>query len=233
MCKKSALWVDMVVYLDSADLDDVRAAAHLGFVKGMTTNPSLMRIVTADPLKHATELLAITQFPEFFYQPSGAYVSVLDEAVAAWSLDPERVILKLPATPGGVSLAADLVGRGVRVALTAAQTPNAMIVAEAIGVVAVIAYVDRAWRDPRVENDLVGALARVRRGDTRIVAASVKNVGQFTMAFVDGADAVSAPLVVLEQVLGHPAGLEAERAFAEEYREEQTLNIFASSPKIS
>jgi transaldolase len=108
--------------------------------------------------------------------------------------------------------------RGIRVSITAAQMPTAMIIAEATGCEAVIPYVDRAWRDERTENHLVKALARVRRGDTRIIAASVKNIGQFVEAFADGADGVSAPLAVLESLLSHPAALEAERAFLEEYR---------------
>jgi transaldolase len=214
----------MSIYLDSADLDEARLAIRLGFVKGVTTNPSLLRPHATDPLRHAAEFLAAMNFSEFFYQPTGAYGNTRDEAVAAYSLDPERVILKLPATPDGVALAASLIeDQGIRVALTAAQTPNALIVAEAVGCVAVIPYVDRAMRDPRTDSDVVRALAQVRKGHTRIVAASVKNFGQFTQAFVAGADAVTAPLAVLEQVLSHPAGLEAEQAFAEEYRSDQPL----------
>ncbi|HEY7104333.1 MAG TPA: transaldolase family protein [Mycobacteriales bacterium] len=207
----------MAIYLDSADPDDLVTATEMGFVTGVTTNPSLMHAATEDPLKHAAQLLAAADLVEFFYQPTGAYGSPLDEALAARDLDPQRVVLKLMATPAGVRLAGTLVARGARVALTAAQTPVTMAVAEAAGCVAVIPYVDRAWRDGRTESHLVRALAELRRSGTRIVAASVKNVGQLTQAFVDGADAVSAPLDVLEQVLDHPAGVEAEQAFAAEY----------------
>ncbi|MGZ3147790.1 transaldolase family protein [Lentzea chajnantorensis] len=207
----------MTVLLDSADLNDVSAAAALGFVTGVTTNPTLLRQVTSDPLTHAAELLAATDFPEVYYQPTGAHGDLLDEALQAWKLAPERIVLKVPATPGGAVLAQRLVREGVPVSLTAAQSPNAMIIAEAIGAASVIPYVDRAWRDPRIGNDLVRQLAALRRGSTRIVAASVKNAGQFTQAFADGADAVTAPLGVLTQVLAHPAALEAEQAFAGEY----------------
>ncbi|MDH2426543.1 transaldolase family protein [Sphaerisporangium sp. TRM90804] len=207
----------MTVYVDSADRKEIRAAAQLGFVTGVTTNPSLMRTVTDDPLQHAKQLLADEAPAEFYYQPTGAYAGLREEAESAWSLAPDRVIVKVPATTAGAALAKSLTSRGVPVALTAAQTPNAMIVAEAVGCVAVIPYVDRAWRDPRVDSELVAGLARVRRGTTRIVAASVKNAGQFTKAFTDGADAVTAPLDVLAQVLNHPAALEAERDFAERY----------------
>lgn len=207
----------MAIYLDSADPDDLATAAEMGFVTGVTTNPTLMHAATEDPLKHAAQLLAAAELVEFFYQPTGAYGSALEEALAARDLDPERVVLKLMATPAGLRLAGILVAKGARVALTAAQTPVTMAVAEAAGCVAVIPYVDRAWRDARTESHLVRALAGVRRADTRIVAASIKNVGQLTQAFVDGADTVSAPLDVLRQVLDHPAPGEAEQAFAAEF----------------
>jgi len=208
----------MTVYVDSADLEDVETAFGLGFVTGVTTNPTLMRMVTDDPLKHAARMLSVVDCEEFFYQPTGAYDSMLDEALAAHELAPERVILKIPVASSWLPIAAKLRTRGVRVALTAAQMPTAMIVAEAAGCEAVIPYLDRAWRDERTENYLVKALVRVRRGDTRIIAASVKNVGQFVEAFADGADRVSAPLAVLGRLLSHPAVLEAEQAFLEEYR---------------
>ncbi|MFY1668670.1 transaldolase family protein [Plantactinospora sp. WMMB334] len=183
----------------------------------MTTNPTLMRRCAEDPLRHCSDLLAKSGELEFFYQPCGAYGEIEAEAWAAWRLDPERVTLKLMFTPAGIALARRLCDAGVRVALTAAQSPHAMVVAESIGCAAVIPYLDRAWRDPRTETHLVRALGALRRGDTQIVAASVKNVGQFTQAYLDGADAVSAPLEVLHGVLRDPAADEAEQTFTAEY----------------
>jgi transaldolase len=208
----------MTILLDSASLSDAAAAAGLGFVRGITTNPTLMRAQTTDPLGRLADLLATVDFADIFYQPTGAYGPLREEAEKAFGLDEERVVLKLPATPDGAALAGATARLGARVSLTAAQAAQAMVVAESIGATAVIPYVDRAQRDLRVETRLVRALARVRRGPTRIVAASVKSPGQLLQAYEDGADAVTAPLPVLEDLLRHPAALEAEHAFAAEYR---------------
>jgi transaldolase len=208
----------MTILLDSASLEDISRATALGFVRGITTNPTLLRKETDDPLGHAVRILRAAEVPEFYYQPTGAYGSLREEAERAFRLDPARVVLKLPATPEGAALAGTMVRQGARVALTAVQSPQAMIVAEAIGCVAVIPYVDRALRDLRSARRLVAALAEIRRRrETRIVAASIKNVGQFADAFCDGADAVTAPLAVLEALLSHPAALEADQQFAGEY----------------
>lgn len=207
----------MSILLDSANLDDAVRAAGLGYVRGITTNPTLMRRETDDPVRHAADLLRAVDVVDVYYQPTGAYGPLEAEATKAWALDEERLVLKLPATPDGAALAGVMVRRGARVALTAAQSPHAMIVAESIGCVAVIPYVDRALRDLCIESQLVRSLHRVRRADTRVIAASVKSVGQFLQAFHDGADAVTAPMAVLEGLLEHPASGTAERSFAAEY----------------
>lgn len=207
----------MSIYLDSGDPDDVRAARETGLIRGLTTNPTLLRRVTEDPLRHCSELLTKTDGLELFYQPTGAYGDPETEAWAAWRLDPDRITLKLMFTSSGVALARRLVDGGAQVALTAAQSPTAMVVAEAMGCTAVIPYVDRAWRDQRTETHLVRSLAELRRGNTRIIAASVKNPGQFVQAYRDGADAVTAPLDVLRTAAQDPAAAEAEQAFNAEY----------------
>jgi transaldolase len=210
----------MGLYLDSAGLDDAVAAAALGFVRGITTNPALMRKETADPLRHLRDLLAAVDLPEVYYQPTGAYGppgAAAEEAEEAWSADKDRVVLKLPATPDGAALAGTLTRRGARVALTAAQTPHAMLVAESMGCAAVIPYLDRAVRDLRTDSELIRSLAGLRRGSTRVIAASVKNSGQVLHAFASRADAVTAPLAVLRELLSHPASIEAEQSFAQEY----------------
>jgi transaldolase len=207
----------MSIYLDSGDPESVREASESGLIRGVTTNPTLLRRVTDDPLRHCAELLAKNEQLELFYQPTGAYPELAAEAWAAWRLDPHRITLKLMSTATGIALARRLVDGGVRVALTAAQSPTVMILAEAIGCVAVIPYVDRAWRDQRTETQLVRSLAELRRGSTRIIAASVKNPGQFAQAYLDGADAVTAPLDVLRTLAEHPAAREAEDDFTAEF----------------
>lgn len=209
----------MSVLIDSACIDDLVRAEELGFVRGVTTNPSLMRQETDDPLRHAARILEVTSFADVYYQPTGACGSLLVEARKAWSLEQDRVVLKLPATRTGIALAGLMTREGARVALTAAQVPHSMIVAESIGCYAVIPYLDRALRDIRTDPHLLRSLAEVRRGDTKIIAASVKNCGQFLNAFHEGADAVTAPLHVLLEILGHPAPLEAEAGFAREYQD--------------
>jgi transaldolase len=206
----------MAILLDSASLDDAHAAARLGFVSGMTTNPILMARETREPLAHLKRLL--TAFPNgpVFYQPTRtAYEQMEKETRAAAALAPERVVAKLPATLEAVGLAAALTGEGTRCALTAVYTPAQALLAHETGCVWIIPYVDRAARHSasRVVDDLAAILARLQ-SSTRILAASLKSPVQVVDAILRGSHDVTAPLDVLRALAAHPLTESAVTEFA-------------------
>ncbi len=104
----------MAILLDSASLEDAAAAAKLGFVRGITTNPALMARETKEPLAHLTRLLEA--FPEgpICYQPTGSAYEEMDaQARAASALAPDRIVAKLPATLEAITLATALLKDGI------------------------------------------------------------------------------------------------------------------------
>lgn len=208
----------MAVLLDSASVDDAAAAAELGFVSGITTNPTLMARETAQPLPHLDRLLSAFPRGPLCYQPTSAtFAETIDEARAAWSLAPERIVVKLPATLEATSVAAALVGDGVRCALTAVYSPAQALLAHEVGCVWVIPYVDRAARQSVGGLVVVDALAAILtrlQSSTRILAASLKSGPQVVDAILHGAHDVTAPLDVLVGLPAHPLTESAVREFA-------------------
>lgn len=206
----------MTLFLDSANLDDIAYVEAMGVIRGVTMNPTLLRPHTDDPLKHLRAVLAVAT-GQIMYQPTKVDHDPLGEALRAHELDPERVVAKIPVTQMDLPVAAELVRRGVPVALTAALTSSHMLICEAIGGKYLIPYVDRAARDPRGTPHLVRELALVRRGSVIIVAASVKSAVQAVAARVDGADIVSTPVTVIRDLINHPMSDEAARDFDKHY----------------
>ena len=208
----------MTILLDSASVDDAVVAADLGFVRGITTNPALMARETKQPLAHLELLLAA--FPEgpVCYQPTrSSFEEMRDEARAAASLAPDRVVAKLPATLDAVRLAGILRDEGVRCALTAVYSPAQALLAHEAGCVWIIPYVDRAARHSdgglTVVDSLAAMLARLQ-SDTRILAASLKSAAQVSDSILHGAQDVTAPLDVLRGLPAHPLTESAVREFA-------------------
>ncbi len=137
----------MAILLDSASLDDAAAAAKLGFVRGITTNPALMARETKEPLAHLARLLEA--FPEgpICYQPTRSSYEEMDEqARTASALAPDRVVAKLPATLEAITLATELLKDGIPSALTAVYSPAQALLAHEAGCTWIIPYVDRAAR---------------------------------------------------------------------------------------
>jgi transaldolase len=208
----------MAVLLDSASLDDATAAAGLGFVRGITTNPALMARETREPLAHLLRVLAAFPRGPVCYQPTRtSYAEMLDEARSAAALAPERVVAKLPATLDAVKLAAGLVDDGIRCALTAVYSPAQALLAHEVGCTWIIPYVDRAARHSTGGLEVVDALAAVLarlQSSTRILAASLKSPTQVVDAILHGAHDVTAPLEVLRSLPAHPLTESAVRDFA-------------------
>jgi transaldolase len=210
----------MAILLDSASIDDAAAAAALGFVSGITTNPTLMARETTHPLPHLESLLTVFPRGPLCYQPTSSSVSdMTDEGRAAWSLAPERIVVKLPATLDAVRVATILAGDGVRCALTAVYSPAQALVAHEVGCVWVIPYVDRAARQSvggLVVVDALAAILERLRSSTRILAASLKSAPQVVDSILHGAHDVTAPLDILVSLPAHPLTESAVREFAAE-----------------
>ena len=130
-----------------------------------------------------------------------------EEARAASSLAPERVVVKLPATLEAVRVAAALVPDGIRCALTAVYSPAQALLAHEVGCVWVIPYVDRAARQSvggLVIVDSLAAILASLHSTTRILAASLKSGPQVVEAILHGSHDVTAPLDVLKALPAHP-----------------------------
>lgn len=206
----------MAILLDSASVDDAAAAAELGFVHGITTNPALMARETKEPLAHLERLLQAFPAGPICYQPTRtSFDEMAAEARAAAELAPGRVVAKLPATLDGIRLAAALHKEDMPSALTAVYSPAQALLAHEAGCMWVIPYVDRAARHSAgaVVVELAAVLEQLDSA-TRILAASLKTAPQVVEAVLDGSHDVTMPLDVIRGLPAHPLTESAVREFA-------------------
>ena len=111
----------------------------------------------------------------------------------------------------------------VRCALTAVYSPGQALLADAVGCVWVIPYVDRAERTGVGGRQVVEALAGILKrleSPTRVLAASLKTAEQVTDTVLHGAHDITAPLDVLAALVHHPLTEAAAREFAAQARPE-------------
>lgn len=227
-----ALEVRVAIYLDSADPDDARQAIGLGFVSGITTNPTLLARVKRPPGQVLRELCHICP-GNVFYQLVAPTLSerrkeaerilLLNEELQqedarafAWQREPGqerepaltllgRVGLKIPACTENMKLVADFATLGLKVAVTAMFSLAQAYLACAAGATYVLPYVNRITRLRGDGIAFVRELAQVCEAvgrGTEVLAASIKSPQEAVQTLLAGAHHVSAPLSIL-LAMGH------------------------------
>ncbi|MBN1955475.1 MAG: transaldolase [Anaerolineae bacterium] len=205
----------MSVYLDSANPRQVERALALGFIAGVTTNPILIAREEMPRLALVDKLLAICPTTLFCQLESHSLEEMREEAVALYTLAPDRIVIKIPCTVIGLSLVAEL-SSWMTCAITAIFSPAQAILAAEAGAQYVIPYVNRTTRLMGDGISLVAKMAQVCRmgqHNIQVLAGSLKSVDEVVEAQLNGADHVTVPFDILMAMADHPLSQQAIAEF--------------------
>ncbi len=207
-----------MLYVDGADRSAVEALLSTGAFHGVTTNPLILEragLAGAD-LPDVYRWAVAAGAEEVFMQGWGADARTLRQRCDEILAIGDRVIIKVPATPHGITVAADLVGDGARVLLTAVHDERQVLVADAIGAHWIAPYVGRMTSSGL---DGVAAVLRMQRvidrsgSATRIIAASIRGLADAVTLSEGGvADLTLAPALA-DELLSHPMTSAADTDF--------------------
>ena len=194
----------MAIYLDSAIIEDACQAKKLGWVYGVTTNPTLMAKAGVAPEVVLKELAAL-DFHQVYYQlVSQNMEDMLIEARTAAEIVKNGLICKIAPTENGFRFVAKY-GNEIPCCVTAIFDPAQALIAREAGARYIAVYVNRATKQLGDGLALVRDLANVLAGSqTEIVAASLKSTKEAVDAFVAGAQHLTVPFDVLMGLSTHP-----------------------------
>jgi len=211
------------LFIDTADIDEVRRAVALGVISGCTTNPKLA--AAAEPGSFRTriqEILACCPGPVSVEVLAETVDDMLAEAgeYAAW--DP-RLVIKVPMSLEGLEVIHKLEReRDIRVNVTCMMSSNQTAMALMAGATYVSLFVGRI-------NDLgYDADAAIRetaefieRGgfEARIIAGSMRQIVDIQRSFLAGAHIVTTPYRFLPQMVHHPRTVETIAEFSQAWEE--------------
>jgi len=198
----------MRIFLDTANIDQIRQAAKLGIVSGVTTNPSLLsKEATSDYEKVAKTICSIISGPvsvEVLAEDAG---SMLEEArlKASWA---PNVNIKIPATAEGLQAIRTLSQENIKVNMTLCFSVNQALLGALAGATYVSIFVGRlddAGHDGmQVVEDVLAMLDNYPELDTQVIAASIRHPLHCTEAAQIGAHIATVPYNVLMQMIQHP-----------------------------
>ena len=205
-----------MIYLDSAIIKEAEIAKKWGWVKGITTNPTLLAKSDLSPEETLTKLAAITP-GELYYQLCATdFDSMVAEARKAYELIGKRIVLKIPATGAGFKTTAYL-SKEIACSVTAIYSAAQAIVAKEAGAKYAIAYVNRATRLLGDGLALVQDMAKVLEdSETEILAASLKSSEEAAAAIKAGADHITIPLFILQAMTTHELSAKTVEEFQQQ-----------------
>lgn len=193
----------MALYLDSAIIAEAQVVRQWGWVKGVTTNPTLLAKSDLSAPETLTQLKQIFT-GEIYYQLTALdFDGMVNEGKAAYNLLGEQTVLKIPATEVGFQAVAYL-SPEITCSVTAIYSAAQAAVAQEAGAKYAIAYVNRATRFLGDGITLVKQMAAVLAGsDTKILAASIKSPEEAAATLAAGAYHLTLPFGILTAMTTH------------------------------
>ncbi len=215
----------MKIFLDTANLDEIREAASWGVLSGVTTNPSLMaRETGADFEETIRTIAALVDGPISAETVSEDADGMVAEGLeyAAWH---PNVIVKVPATTQGLQAVSRLGERGVRCNVTLIFNASQALLAALAGAFVVSPFIGRLDDLSQDGMELVREIAAIFEGnpeiETRILAASIRHPRHVVESALAGAHIATCPLNVLERAMRHPLTDRGIASFLADWRKRE------------
>ena len=196
----------MKFFIDTANVKEIREAASLGVVDGVTTNPSLVAKERRDFKEVITEICSIVDGPISAEAVSLTADEMVAEGEGLAKLH-QNIVVKLPMTKDGLKATKVLAGKGIRVNMTLVFSPTQALLAAKVGAAYVSPFVGRLDDISHYGMDLVRQGIAIYNNygySTEVIVASVRNPLHVLDAALAGAHIATIPFSVIDQLAKHP-----------------------------
>lgn len=198
--------------MDTADIEQAKAAKELGWVRGITTNPILLAKSTNSVADTLQKLAGLNMGLLFYQLVSSCKENMLKEAHLAKEIAGDQLALKIPPTEKGFRIIPHL--SGIPCCITALYSVAQAVVAREAGARYIAVYVNRATKLSGDGLTLIADMAvALKGGRTQILAASLKSPAEAGAAILSGADHLTLPFDVLNKMAYHEHSEEAVNQF--------------------
>ncbi len=198
----------MKIFLDTADITEIRRAAEAGLIDGVTTNPTLVSKVAGgrDPKAIYKEICETVDGPVSAEVIGTDKDSMITDARKLASLHP-NIVVKVPLTEDGLKACRALSAEGIRTNVTLCFSVSQALLAAKAGATFVSPFVGRIDDVSGEGMQLVHQIRQVFDNygyDTEILAASLRHPMHVVESMMIGADIATMPPKVLWQLCKHP-----------------------------
>lgn len=212
----------MELFLDTANIDEIRRAAAMGVIAGVTTNPTLVAREGVAYRARVLEICDVVDGPISAECISTTADALVEEGrrIASWH---PNVVVKVPITEDGLQAMSRLAAEGVRINTTLIFSSNQALLAARAGATYVSPFVGRLDDAGQDGMEVVRECVQIFEAhgiQTQVLAASLRHPRHVVEAALAGAHVATIPSAVLHQMLHHPLtdlGIERFLADAQRY----------------
>jgi len=195
------------IFLDTANIDQIRKAAKLGIISGVTTNPSLLsKEGRADYQAAIKEICSIVPGPVSAEVLVEGVESMIEQAriISTWA---PNIVIKIPATVDGLEVTSILAKDNIKVNFTLCFSLNQALLGALAGATYVSPFVGRlddvGHNGIELVKDIVEVFSHYQL-PTQVIAASIRHPQHCVAAAKAGAHIATVPYDVLMQMIRHP-----------------------------
>ena len=197
----------MRIFLDTSDVNVIRKHFETGLIDGVTTNPTLMMQAGRDPIEVIKEISSL--FPEHASISAEVVGDTAEEMISQaedyYSIS-KNITIKVPCTVEGLRACKTLSDKDIPVNVTLIFSVEQAILSAKAGATYVSPFIGRC-EDNNIDGiDLIKSIKKVYNMNnisTNILAASIRNVAHIGQAFEAGADVVTLPPSIFEEMYNH------------------------------
>lgn len=210
----------MKFFIDSADVNEIRQANLKGWVDGVTTNPTLIAKSGRSFKEVITEICKEVRGPVSAEVLSTQSAEMFSEGVELAKIAP-NVVVKIPMTEEGLVAVKKLTAEGIKTNITLVFNPlQALLVAKAGGTMVspFVGRLDDIGIDGLAMVEEIVHIYRQYDFATEVLVASVRSPLHIEKAALMGADIVTVPYKVMQQMTHHPLTDKGLQMFLEDWK---------------
>lgn len=196
----------MKFFIDTANINEIKEAAALGILDGVTTNPSLVSKEGKDFRKLLDEILALVDGPVSAEVISTDYDGILKEARDYASIH-HNIVVKVPLIKEGLKAVKTLSAEGIKTNVTLCFSPSQALLAAKAGATYISPFVGRLDDVSTSGMNLISQIVQIYKNydyKTQVLVASIRHPLHVVEAALMGADVCTMPFNVIDKLFNHP-----------------------------
>lgn len=196
----------MKFFIDTADVNEIREAASLGILDGVTTNPSLISKTGRGFEETIQEICSIVNGPVNAEAVSLQAPDMIEEAKKLSKID-KKIVVKIPMTTEGLKAVKVLSAGGIKTNVTLIFSPTQALMAAKAGANYVSPFIGRLDDVSHIGMSLISDIKTIFDNyaiKTEIIVASIRNPLHVVDAALLGADIATIPFAVIKRLTQHP-----------------------------